>query len=106
MTHKIDRAERSKQRAIEHQQEDRRRRLIRYFALVLFLAFGVPLLWYSAVEFGLVQPIRTPELQRYLGLAQGLLYIAVSWLTAMIFFPKKNQEKSQPISAELKITKS
>lgn len=64
---KEERAEQSRMRAAEHQRRKRMRMLLLIVGLILYVA--VPLLWNGAVEFGWVQPIRTPEFQSSVRLA-------------------------------------
>ncbi len=48
--------------------------IIMFVALGLYV--GVPVVWYGAVEFGLVHPIRTPEFKSALQMA-GLVLLLV-----------------------------
>jgi DMSO/TMAO reductase YedYZ heme-binding membrane subunit len=62
---------RNKLRAMEHQM--RRRTKWTLLALAIGIYVVVPLLWYGAVEFGLVRPIQTPEFKNALSLASIVL---------------------------------
>ena len=104
MTRKEVREERSKQRAREH------RSLVRFYTAGLvvwiMLLVGVPLVWYSALEYGLVQPIRSPELKKYLGIAQGLLMMGIGLFGSQVFLIlERGKRRPRPI-AGLKSTKS
>ena len=70
---KEERLERSKQRAIQHQLYRRRRLML--IAVAGFLYVVVPVLWYGAVEFGLVRQIRTPEFSNAISSARSLCFI-------------------------------
>lgn len=74
MTRREDRQEASRRRAEEHL----RRRKMKFwtFAIALGLYIGVPVLWYGAIEYGWVHPIRSPELNQAVHL-MGLVSILV-----------------------------
>lgn len=88
---KEERAERSRLRAEEYQRRKRTRTLLVLAALALYVV--VPLLWNGAVEFGWVNPIRTPELQNSLRLAGIVLSCFVLFNVGDILNDASKQRK-------------
>ena len=92
---KEERAEQSRLRAIEHQRRKRTRMLLFVVGIVLYVV--VPLLWNGAVEFGWVQPIRTPEFQSSLRLASlvALCFIVFNLWDVVIGDRKEKTTKEE-----------
>ncbi len=92
------RSEERKQRSMERAIQNRRKRQwqIRAFALTVVLFVGVPLLWYSALEYGLVKPIQNPGLDKYLNLAHIAILILGLYLYGQLFMkPRSDSKKKQ-----------
>ena len=89
---KEERVEQSRLRSEEHQRRKRTRMLLLLVGTALYVV--VPLLWNGAVEFGWVQPIRTPEFQSSLRLV-GLVALALIVFNLEIFRPEDPRKKSK-----------
>ncbi len=94
MTRREDRREVSRQRAEEHT----RRRKVRFWAFFIALALyvGVPVLWYGAIEFGFVRPIKTPEF------ASALRWLSSGFLLVLIHLYLRWSESSSQAKKKLK----
>ena|SRR3990167_4981313 len=75
---KQERLEHSRLRAEEH--HCRKRFRTRLFVAVLATYVLVPLLWYGAVEFGLIHPIRTPEFKDAVNSAGIVVLLLILYL--------------------------
>ena len=94
MTRKEERLEKSRQRAEEHQRRRKIRLALFVAAVVLYVV--TPLLWYGAIEFGLVYPIRTPEFKSAVNLAALVLIGTVLYLMPEFLPIRRRCEKEKP----------
>lgn len=89
MTRKEDRSEQSKRRAEEHRRRSRMR--VALFTTAVTFYFVVPVLWYGAIEFGLIHPIRTLEFKNAVNYAG-----AVPLLVMLYFLPEVWRRRKDP----------
>ena len=89
----VTRKERSSLRAAEHQRGLRLRSTIMFSALAIYVL--VPLLWYGAVEFGLVHPIRTSEFNNALHFAGSTLFLVFILLFSDFYRRMRSREQEE-----------
>jgi hypothetical protein len=75
MTRREERLEKSRKRAEEHQR--RRKTRLRLLIAAGALYIVVPLLWYGAIEFGVIEPIRTPEFKSAVNVAALIVLLVI-----------------------------
>src|SRR3989344_6415074 len=95
---KEDRLERSKRRAEEYQRRRSTQKALFIAALCLYVV--VPVLWYGAIEIGLVHPIRTPELRNALHMASLTTLLCILYLYLELRKPEAQKEEKEPKVAE------
>lgn len=77
MTREEKRAKQGRIRSAEYQRQ--KRADLRIFWTSVFLFAGVPILWYGAVEFGLVHPIQTTDFKSAVRQGGTVVLLVMLW---------------------------
>lgn len=94
MTRREIRSERSRQRAEEYRRKKRLRLVLLSVGIGLYAL--VPVLWYGAVEFGLVRPIRTTEFKNSLQFTSLVLFLLILYFLPDFWQKRTSREKKAP----------
>ena len=90
MTRREERLERARQRAEEYRRKRKLRLTLFLSALALYVL--VPLMWYGAIEFGLVRPIRTPEFKSAVSLASIVVLLVILHFLPEFYWKKQGDK--------------